>query len=379
MTPLDDRYSDLLGEDADGDLARLVADLDRVHTSTTPPARLRAAVQRLAAQQTCAPQHEPLAPRRRGLSWRRGRVAALALVAAIALAGSAVADPSLVDQALSMLPGSAQIVTQHLGAQVDLAQSVCGYTMTVNRVYADANRIVVGYTLAGPAGRSINNIIASPTLTDAQGHTLPPLEGAGTALSGNQGGDEAAWNAASLAGNAGPLALHLSVPALSAVEVISGSSPAAVSCESYAPLRSADATTIRSVTVNGPLTFNLSVPVDARVRSAELNQTAQSSHGVAVALEHIVVTPTEARLYLRGPADSLVAGGPAIVPILYVNGQEIDGSSSTAPVNGEEGDSFNASLYDQHGDWSVKVLTDPVMIDGSRHYTDAITFHITVP
>lgn len=38
-----------------------------------------------------------------------------------------------------------------------------------------------------------------------------------------------------------------------------------------------------------------------------------------------------------------------------------------------------APLYDNHGDWSVKVLTDPVMTNNYRTYTDSVTFHVTVP
>jgi len=41
--------------------------------------------------------------------------------------------------------------------EVNLPQSTCGFTMTIQRVYADANRVVVGYTITGPTNRSFIN------------------------------------------------------------------------------------------------------------------------------------------------------------------------------------------------------------------------------
>src|SRR5436305_12893922 len=207
MTTLDERYPDLLGHGDDPELARLVADLDSAYTASTPPPHLRASLQRALHERTPALHDRRLArPAPRWFARRSRRVAiVVALVAAIALVGSAVADPTLVDQALSMWAGTAQVATQHLGEDVNLSQSACGFTMTISRVYADANRIIVGYTLTGPAGRRFNNINATPTLADAQGHTLPGLEGAGTGVMGSQSGNYMAFDAGSVAASAGTL------------------------------------------------------------------------------------------------------------------------------------------------------------------------------
>ena len=138
---------------------------------------------------------------------------------------------------------------------------------------------------------------------------------------------------------------------------------------------------VQPIIVTTNFAADLTVPVTSSVRAADLNLTATWAHGTTVTLERVVVTPSETRLIVHGPVETDLAGGPAIAPTLIVDGKEVTGGGSSGwPLGGgREATSFGANLYDNHGDWQVKVLTDPVMTNNYRSYTDAVTFHINVP
>ncbi len=66
------------------------------------------------------------------------------------------------------------IVKQDLGRELNLSQTVDGYTFSVRRVYADRERIVIGYAAIGPRGRELGIDFggAAPTFTDAEGNPI---------------------------------------------------------------------------------------------------------------------------------------------------------------------------------------------------------------
>ncbi len=240
MTPerrLRDTYPDLLADDADPALLRLVADLDAVSAATEPPSAVgplithalceRAAIRRPEAVpalrflparwQTIRGRAQVADPRSRAgrRAWRAfvtgaNAVATIALVvilvAALALvlggvpgrgmgrglgrpAGSAspaasLATPqrelcpdhrpvALLDCVIGLNPDLQQVQEAGLFQEVNLFQEMEGFTVTVQRAYADANRILVGFTLEQPAelpaDYSVN--IGPITLTDSAGRT----------------------------------------------------------------------------------------------------------------------------------------------------------------------------------------------------------------
>jgi len=72
------------------------------------------------------------------------------------LFSNSVSQPTklaLGDDALLSLPGTRKIVSANLGRKVRLTHQACEFTMTLDRVYADAQHIVIGYTLRGPGNR----------------------------------------------------------------------------------------------------------------------------------------------------------------------------------------------------------------------------------
>lgn len=397
MSTIDRRYADLLAEDPT--LGRLIDGLDRAYSADAPPA-LRERVYALAGNSVAVAQASRLRsawPVRIGSRRRVTILGSVALAAAL-LGGAAAADVGPVEWAMSLLTGTGQTGSPIQGQAMNLSQTVCGYTVTLSRVYADANRVVVGYSISGPAGRTFNSLTAGPTLSDGQGDTLPAMEGAGGGVENTASGAATVFDASAITDIGNQIRLHLTFPSIQAVEP-SGNSPPTGACERVVPdgqigkavpanqsgavdqAGQDSAPQVRIISVTGPFSFDFVAPVTPGRRVLEVNQTLTSSHGTTVSLEKIVVTPSEARLYLTGPDIANLAGGPPIAPTLYVGGQVVmDGVQESRPLGGgREIDSIVGDLYNKQGDWAVKVLTDPTMQNGYRQYTDSVTFHVTMP
>ena len=221
--PLNERYHDLLDGPTDPTITRLVGDLDTLYTATAPPP-VRAALARTLTGEGRTAQR---APARRYQVWR-GRLAPVAAVLAVAalVGGTALADRPLVDQVFGLFVGDGDVAgAPTLGQGVNLTESACGYTMMINSVYGDANRVVVGYTMAGPAGRTFTSFSGMPTLTDAQGRDLHAIVGGGTATTSGTSGNAAVFDASALAATGGQVALRLSAPTIEAIEAITGTAP----------------------------------------------------------------------------------------------------------------------------------------------------------
>jgi hypothetical protein len=153
-------YADLIeGMDADG--RQLVADL---HAFFNPavPSRLRAA--------------PPFAPRAVGPKWHWPRTALVTALAIFALVGATyiVALPLL--QSLWSEDRGLQHVTQAgLARELNLRQTIDGVTVHVQKGYADANRVAIGYSVEFPPTTPGDLSFSVPILTDDDGATYPSL------------------------------------------------------------------------------------------------------------------------------------------------------------------------------------------------------------
>jgi len=295
MTTLGKRYPDLLGEDAPAEQVRVVADLDYAYADAAPP-ELRALLRQALREQAATPtslhgrRHSP--PPRRPLI-----LAAVALLAAAAIASVAHAVGLLLppaDQAITSTPLEHLVVEQNLGRALNLSQGACGLTVTVTRVYADANRVVVGLTTT-TTGTTHTGLADMPRLTDAQGVELPSIFSVG-GYGGQPGGEAGAvgsvvtYDGSAIRGAPPEVALRLTAP---------------VQCASSGALTGA----------TKPLIFDFTVPFIPG-REAGLPQ-AVAAGGTTVTLERLVATPLETRLYVRG------ATYDNVIPILVANGRTI--------------------------------------------------------
>lgn len=162
------------------------------------------------------------------------------------------------------LPSTRRIIGLDLGREVDLARTMGGFTVTVERVYADPNQIVIGYSISGPPGREFANFhpfdpadSAAPRLTDARGRHFPHAPTSwGAGIEDGAGGYVEVFDATSIVGVPQELSLRLSIPALTVIERVedeaSVARAGASSCEPG----------ICRFTVPGPFTFDITVPFE---------------------------------------------------------------------------------------------------------------------
>lgn len=156
-------YADLIdGMDADGQ--QLVADL---HAFFNPavPSRLQAA--------------PPLvAPRAVGPKWHWPRTALVAALAIFALVGATFIALPLLQSLWSEDRGLQHVTRAGLARDLNLRQTIDGVTVHVQKGYADANRVAIGYSVELPptTDSQLSGPIvtfSSPILTDGNGNTYP--------------------------------------------------------------------------------------------------------------------------------------------------------------------------------------------------------------
>jgi hypothetical protein len=206
-----------------------------------------------------------------------GRRLALPLAGPAAVA--ACTAPTALDCAFQGDAGIQQILTADLGQPLNQAQTIAGWTVTLRRVYADRNRLVVAYTVDGlDASRLILN--SDP----------PQAEVADQALvaQGRWGGRKAGalaavvWFDATALGDPPPrLVARFTVPALqvAAPALPPESPPTALAGAPWptATIVPDDADPRPGPTAPagpGPFRFDLGIPFDARSRVAALDLAA---------------------------------------------------------------------------------------------------------
>jgi hypothetical protein len=151
-------YGDLIdGTDAGGQ--QLVADLHAFFNPAVPSRR-------------SAP---PLVVRRNlYVSWRWARTSLVAALAIFALVGATYVALPLLQQLWASDRGLAHVANAGLVRDVEGAQTIDGVTVHLQRAYADANRVVVGYTVEFPKSvrfydRDATPMVGEVTLTDSEG------------------------------------------------------------------------------------------------------------------------------------------------------------------------------------------------------------------
>jgi hypothetical protein len=288
----------------------------------------------------------------------------------------------------------------------NLAQTVNGFTLTVERVYADASRIVIGYTIRGADWLNDDQRLDHRphnglALTDSAGRVhqknnlFPVMYGVGGRA--RLGAFIASFDMPSLPSDSQEETFVLKVaesPIITYPRPSQPSPPPPVATTIYNEQGTPTGQRVMAVPMTppavvgtaGPWEIGFTVPI-ARARVAEVNQTvvsgvtasyAQGSDperpvercptcpaapaaGVAIALERVVVTPAETRAYLRVTAPELGERG---------GGWELRGigiEDPASPPQPRQWDrqrqadggyvvSFTSPLYDKpSGEWTLTV------------------------
>lgn len=345
---LREEYADLLGGSTDADLLRFVGDLDAVAGMGAKPPGMTSSIQRALTERAGQQQvRRRRAPRFLVEGWASGwfprglsGVAAM-LLALVLAAGVAYAAVTLLDRVFGEDRGTQQVTLEDLGTELNRSRTVDGFTVTLGRVYADANRVLVGYTVEPPAGREVwEASLFAPRLTDANGQVLQ--EHGGRERYGERTtGVVRSYSTGEIQGSPKALRLRLTADSIGYYTKPEG--------------RNRVAQVLR---LDEPLTFDFTVPMHPG-RVAELHQTVEAG-GTKATLERVVVTPTETRVYVRG------AG---LLDAAYRVELSVDGwSSKDAPdwngvswhtADGVSYVGYSEPLYDKRGEWTLTVWAAP--------------------
>ncbi len=332
----------LLSEEADAVTTRLIRDLGDLYRSSSAPVGLRHSLDTALAEIAHSGIHSVSPHARRS---RFGiKASALMVVTAAALVvgvvGYAVAPA--IQQLLATERGVATLPMQAIAQ----SQTSNGVTVRLDRAYADANRIIVAYTIQVPAGfnNSTSGIDGKIALTDGQGAAFPIIEGQG--VNGDTPHSSAglmSFDAESLAAGTTHVDLRLNFPDVRAKSEQQGASDL----------------------VAGAFTFNFTLPVQAG-RLVTVSKTVVAN-AVPVTVDRIVVTQSETRVYMRFPASAGIGASDWNADV-HISGAgwdsrqlpagfsgEITLGSMFMNSSGEHISTFSGDYRSRHGEWTVTV------------------------
>ena len=310
-------------------------------------------------------------PQRRSSRWAQLMPATrlgwafMALVLCLAFGAVAYAVVPVVSRLFQQEAGLRHVEQANLVQELNLSQTMDGVTVTLERAYADANRIVVGFTIKDPNGQRYD--ARHLTLTDAAGAVFSGMHGYGVtgqsdilkvSLPPGEGAYVLAFDAAPVEGAPAELDLQLVMEVRGFVLPLNAPEPppTPISPPGEPPASMAvEAQPVPEGAIVGIFTFDFSVPfIPGRV--AEVNQTVEDA-GVAMCLERVVVTPSETRAYLR--FDSPGGAEMHWIPIAMLQAPGEEGESYTGyvgsygPASYQYG--FLAPLYERRGEWTLTV------------------------
>ncbi len=317
--------------------------------------------------------------------------ASLMLVALLLLGGTVYAlNPAIGQVFRAFLPGWQYVEESHLTREIGLSQTVDGVTVTLERAYADANEIIIGYTVTGASEAAHASHIS---LTDEQGRVFSEIAGAGVSgasdllgvqLRPGEGAYVSAFDASIVEGTPVTLSLHLT---MHLVRLVQAEQPAATLPEpTGSTVTIAPALTMREEIVGGPFVFDFSVPfIPGRIIAA--HQTAEAS-GVTMRLEKVTIAPSETRAILCFAPPDGADNWTLLATVNAGDGQEVP-VSFVSPLEGGSYEhcqraSFPQPLHDKSGSWKLTV-TELIGTDLTQIPTRDIrlagpwVFHFSVP
>jgi hypothetical protein len=304
-------YADLIdGTDADGQ--QLVADL---HAFFNPavPSRLQAP--------------PPLVARRAfGPKWHWPRTALVAALAIFALVGATYVVLPLLQSLWSEDRGLQHVTQAGLPRELNLRQTINGVTVHVQKGYADANRIAIGYSVEFPPTTPADHgpLLGLPVLTDDAGNTYRRF---GSMSTGDSplGAEVSMFEAPGVTG-ARDFAFTLTIPEFRTAEQA----------------------------FRGPWVFNFTLPVAAaRVVERTLTFTRP---GVELTFTRIVVAPSATRFHYRLRLEGATEPTRESI-LLFASGRGLRGYGPYCQPDGE----------------CVFVATEP-LLDADALHVDALLF-----
>ena len=293
------------------------------------------------------------------LSLRATLVVALVVILLVLVGSAYASEIPVLNSLFHMEQGTQHILQTDQYTDFHQSKTVNGFTITIEKVYADANRVIVGYTVNGTAGQEPNATFAFglSTLTTQQGTSLRLMQGIGSDAIEGITGNVFSFDASNIQNDPKDLQLRLAIPY--------GRQPAASAFK-----------------ISGTLSFHFSVPFHAgKVISVHQSFVAD---GKTVLLERVVITSSETRLYVRGFSSQDEVNNYYISADLLVDGKTYIGGGGYQATDIWMMD-FDVPLLDKHGEWTVEIRKEinlkdshtgiygPVPVNGAMW-----TFHFNV-
>lgn len=280
---LQETYNDLLNTWEDSELVQLVEELDTICTAPQPPASLHwAAINNQSVNWTSAPhRHVPvllwaISSLRRQPMWRKAILVPSVLFLILATSAFAIFFPFL-SNLLNFEPSTHKHRNDF--TLINQSETIAGTTITLKaEAYADANQIVIGYTISSTKTDVRFGLIS---FTTRQGIALNQGVSVGTIIPNVGAFTFASFlDASSITGSPRMIALRLSAVTMQGGERTTtsrrGTSPKTL----------------------GTVVFNFSVPFHpGKVLTPNLHVM---SSGKLATVEKVIVSPSATRMTIQG-------------------------------------------------------------------------------
>lgn len=334
----------------------------------------------------------------------------LILTLLLVIGGTAYAVAPVLSELWQRTPGGQQVQEAGLAQEIHLSQTINDITVTLERVYADANQVLIGFTAEPsdpmPLLRSTRLSLANETGTILSGVLATDLSPddlrAGILVHGDfarawrppeKGAGVLAFDAAPIQGTPEELSLRLEMylqPAIirdSSGQFSSSAPPASPTTEGeeqaltpYPPLRASPEEEHESTSSwVGPFTFEFAVPFIPG-HKLDVHQTIEAL-GASVMLEEVVATPSETRAIL---SLNVPQAGEDWVPVAVLEPPTGEPEVGGLPKRLDE-DTWAYQFFhyrgDHAGDWTLTVteLVNPGQPEEQEHLAGPWVFRFQIP
>jgi|GEM_PF-4165548 hypothetical protein len=235
---LHERYHDLQDLLADPEMALVIEYLDSTADAIKVPESIFLSIpgrENLFTSEDSSSTKKVIHKRNSSFLWRFS----LAFLVLFFLGGAAWGVFSILDRAFLSDAETARIIIDKYGQSLSISRSFDGFTVTIERIYADKDNIIIGYTVSGPPGRKFANFVllgdyypsqgsapiaTMPVLSDDKGHfyaSSPLSWGAG--IYNEHGGYILRYETGGLDETIDELNLRMEAKALQVDEIMPGS------------------------------------------------------------------------------------------------------------------------------------------------------------
>lgn len=233
------------------------------------------------------------------LNRRLGWVAA-AVVILFSVSLVAYALDNILQKAIEMDPGLHQVNLAEMGTELDLSDTIDGYTVNLQWAYADGNRIAVGFTVTSSDGQEYANFTPlEVALIDERGDGFTSIGGIGAGVENDVGGYVLNFDARHIADPPEALQLRLKMTIEPIRLIEDEDAEPTLSPHEQAGIEPQDTTAMadvidendpRLVDPIGSFIFEFNVPVHA-AQTYSVNET-QTVEDIPITLTNIRVAPS---------------------------------------------------------------------------------------